>query len=91
MTAIAQAIRSRFHEICGSELVRLRRKLAALPASAQADLAAISYAVAAALSTAIEEGLDREGADARLAEIAGQLFAPPALEEGGRLLRKEHS
>jgi glutamyl-tRNAGlu reductase-like protein len=78
MTSTAQAIRSRFDEICQSELLRLRRKMAALPASAQADIAAISFAIAEAISSAIEAGLDREQSDEGLAEIVGRLFAVPA-------------
>ena len=91
MTSTAQAIRSRFDEICQSELLRLRRKMTALPASAQADIAAVSFAVAEAISSAIEAGLDREHGDERLAEIVGRLFALPAPGEGHQLVRKEQS
>jgi len=91
MTATGRAIRSRFDEICEAELLRLRRKMAAMPASAQADVAAISYAVAAAISAAIEEGLERGDTDECLAEVIGRLFAPPRADRGGQVLRKEQS
>lgn len=91
MTSTAEAIRSRFDEICRSELLRLKRKMAALPASAQADIAAISFAVAEAISSVIEAGLDREQRDEGLAEIVGHLFALPAKDGGRQLLPKEQS
>jgi hypothetical protein len=77
MTATARAIRSRFDQICQSELSRLRGKLAGLPPSAQAEIAAISFAVTEAIAAAIEAGLAREHRDERFAEIVGGLFARP--------------
>ncbi|MGB2716550.1 MAG: hypothetical protein WBC51_20370 [Vicinamibacterales bacterium] len=69
----ARALRTRFEQICHSELHRLRRKTSALSAEQRAELVAISLAVAHAISAPVEDVLQREDGN-QLDEIVARLF-----------------
>jgi hypothetical protein len=73
MDVTARALRARFEQICHSELHRLRHKTSALSQEQQAELVAISLAVAHALSSPVEEVLQGDRGKG-LDEIVIRLF-----------------
>lgn len=74
MSGIGPALRARFDQVCSSELHRLRRKTATLPPVVQAEVVAMSFAVARAVSAQIEAVLNDPRAEG-LDEIVARLFA----------------
>ena len=74
MSPIARVLHSRFEEICRAELVRLRRKTAALSASDRGELDAISLSVAHAIAARLGEALERDTAE-ETGRIVTHLFA----------------
>lgn len=74
MSPIARALHDRFDEVCCAELLRLRRKTAALPPEERAEIDAISREVTMAIAARFEAALDAHGGIA-LADIVGRLFA----------------
>jgi hypothetical protein len=78
MSPIANAIETRFEEVCRAELVRLRRRTASLSASDRAEIDAISVTVAKAIAAHLASALDAE-TPPEVCNIIGMLFkvAPP--------------
>jgi hypothetical protein len=79
MSPIARVLHARFEEICRSELVRLRRKTAALSETDRSELDAISLSVAGAIAARLGEALDRDTAP-ETGRIVTRLFAVAADE-----------
>lgn len=76
MSPIAQALQTRFEEVCRTELQRLRRKTAALSEQDRAEIDAISVEVTQAIAARMDAALARQGDD--LASIVARLFAVTA-------------
>lgn len=77
MSPIAQALHTRFEEVCRAELQRLRRKTASLSEQDRAEIDAISVEVTQAIAARVEAALTRQGGG-DLASIIGRLFAVSA-------------
>ena len=76
MSPIAQALHTRFEEVCRAELQRLRRKTASLSEQDRAEIDAISVEVTQAIAARVEAALARQGED--LSSIVARLFAVSA-------------
>lgn len=78
MSPLACEVRNRFEAVYGSELVRLRRKTAALSAADREAVEALSAQVMQAFSASIEAMLDG-GLDEEVEHMVRQIFAltPP--------------
>ena len=74
MSPIARALHSRFDEVCRAELVRLRRKTAALTPADRERVDAISVEVTAAIAASVGAAVDGPHG-AGLGDIVSQLFA----------------
>lgn len=74
MSSIGPALRARFDQVCSSELHRLRRKTATLHPVVQAEVVAMSFAVARAVVAQLEAGLNDPRAEG-LGDIVARLFA----------------
>ena len=74
MSPIARALHHRFEEVCRAELVRLRRKTAALAPADREQVDAISAEVTQAIAASVGAAVDGpHGAD--LGDIVSRLFA----------------
>jgi hypothetical protein len=74
MSPIASALHHRFDEVCRAELVRLRRKTAALTPADREQVDAITAEVTRAIAASVGAAVDRApGAD--LGDIVSRLFA----------------
>ncbi len=74
MSPIARALHHRFEEVCRAELVRLRRKTAALTPGDREQVDAISAEVTRAIAASVGAAVDgAHGAD--LGDIVSRLFA----------------
>jgi hypothetical protein len=74
MSPIARALHHRFEEVCRTELVRLRRKTAALAPADREQVDAISAEVTRAIAASVGAAVDGpHGAD--LGDIVSRLFA----------------
>jgi glutamyl-tRNA reductase len=73
MSPIAQALHTRFEEVCRAELQRLRRKTASLSGPERAKIDAISVEITQAIAARVEAALARHGED--LSSIVARLFA----------------
>ena len=73
MSPIAEALHSRFEDVCRAELQRLRRKTAALSEQHRAEIDAISVEVTQAIAARVGAALAHEGDD--LAPVVARLFA----------------
>jgi hypothetical protein len=88
MSPISRALHERFEEVCRAELIRLRRKTAALSPEDRAEIDAITVAVTHAIASRVEAALECEqgeaiaGVVARLFDVAPDL--PPAGTGGAR-------
>lgn len=81
MSPISRALHDRFDEVCRAELVRLRRKTAALSAAERAEVDAMTVQVTHAIAARVEAALEhQQGAD--LADVVAQLFAVAPGTEG---------
>lgn len=73
MSPIAEALHTKFEEVCRAELQRLRRKTAALSEQERAEIDAMSVEVTQAIAARVEAALAHQGDD--LASIVARLFA----------------
>lgn len=73
MSPIAEALHTKFEEVCRAELQRLRRKTAALSEQQRAEIDAISVEVAQAIAKRMEAALASQEDD--LSPIVARLFA----------------
>lgn len=73
MSPIGHALRTRFEEVCHSELSRLRRKTASLSPEDRAEVDAISVEVTRAIASRVEEAL--AAGDSEIADVIARLFA----------------
>ena len=73
MSPIAEALHTRFEDVCRAELQRLRRKTAALSEQHRAEIDAISVEVTQAIAARVGAALAHEGDD--LAPVVARLFA----------------
>lgn len=73
MSPVSRALRARFESVARAELVRLKKKTAALSDEERAKLEAISVQVAQAIAAQFEQGID--GPDgARLEDVVSRIF-----------------
>jgi hypothetical protein len=74
MSPIARALHHRFDEVCRSELVRLRKKTAALAPADRDQVDAISSEITKAIAASVGAAVDSpQGAG--LGDIVSRLFA----------------
>lgn len=74
MSPIARALHDRFDEVCRAELLRLRRKTAALSPAERAEIDAITVEVTKAIAARVGAALScQESPD--LTDIVAKLFA----------------
>lgn len=73
MSPIGNALRTRFEEVCQTELTRLRRKTASLTPADRAEVDAISVEVTRAIASRVEEAL--AAGDGEIADVVARLFA----------------
>ena len=74
MSPIARALHDRFDEVCRAELLRLRRKTAALSPADRAEVDAITVEVTQAIASRVGAALMRQESG-ELTEIVARLFA----------------
>jgi hypothetical protein len=74
MSPIARALNQRFEEICRAELVRLRKKTAALAPDHREQVDAISAEIAQAIAASVGAAVDSPQC-AGLDDIVKRLFA----------------
>lgn len=74
MSPIARALHDRFEEVCRAELLRLRRKTAALSPSDREQVDAISAEVTKAIAASVGAAVDA-ARGAGLDDIVARLFA----------------
>lgn len=79
MSPIARALHDRFDEVCRAELLRLRRKTAALSPAERAEVDAITVEVTKAIAARVEAALARQQSE-DLADIVARLFAVAPVE-----------
>jgi hypothetical protein len=84
MSPLACDVRNRFEEVYGSELVRLRRKTAALSAADREAVEALSAQVMQAFSASIEAMLDG-GLDEEVEQMVRRIFALTPADGTGSL------
>jgi hypothetical protein len=72
MSPIANALSSRFEEVCRTELNRLRRKTASLSPEDRAEVDAISVEVTRAIAARMGMALE---ADSQVEDVVARLFA----------------
>ncbi len=74
MSPIARALHHRFDEVCRAELVRLRRKTAALAPADREQVDAISAEISRAIAASVGAAVDGPHG-AELGDIVSRLFA----------------
>jgi hypothetical protein len=74
MSPIARALHHRFDEVCRAELIRLRRKTAALTPAEREQVDAISAEVTRAIAASVGSAVDGPHG-AGLDDIVSRLFA----------------
>ena len=73
MSPVGHALRTRFEEVCHSELTRLRRKTASLSPESRAEVDAISVEVTRAIASRVEAAL--AAGDSEVAAVVARMFA----------------
>lgn len=74
MSPVGRALRSRFEEVCRTELQRLRRKTASLTPEQRDEVDALSAEVTQAIATRLDAALQQAGTE-DLASMVKHLFA----------------
>jgi Glutamyl-tRNAGlu reductase, dimerisation domain len=74
MSPVGRALHQRFETVCQAELLRLRRKTAALSPAARAEVDALTVAVARGIASRIDAAIDAANTG-ELATVVMRLFA----------------
>lgn len=83
VSPLKRALHHRFDEISRSELVRLKKKTAALPPDARQVVASLAVELVHAIAERATERLDEPGAE-RLAPVVARLFG---VQDPGEVLQ----